>query len=66
MKFALFIIILLLMSMFFVISENKLALRNEGSFDKLTSIYTDWAKKAVKNTGQITGNAIKLDWSPKE
>ena len=54
------------MSMFFVISENKIALKNEGSFGNFTSAYTDWMKKAGANTAQITGHATKLDWSAKE
>ena len=66
MKFALFIIILLLMTMFFVISENKIALKNEGSFGNFTSAYTDWVKKAGANTAQITGHAVNMDWSANE
>ena len=66
MKLTFILIILLLLSMFFIISENKLALRKEGSFKEITEIYKDWAKKSFKNTEQITGQVVKMNWSPEE
>jgi len=66
MKLALFIIILLLMSIFFVISENNLSLREKENLTEFKEIYVDWAKKAGTNTLEVTGNIIKMDWKPDE
>ena len=70
MKLRILLLILLLLSVFFVISENKLALKNPDNFKELSTTYNSWAKKAISNSGeitkQVTGHVIKMDWSVEE
>jgi len=61
----LFIVIILLMNAFFIISNHNLALKNTENIKELTSTYYSWLKNIVGNIVKITGEAIELEWVPK-
>ncbi len=66
MKTILVIIIFLLMNAFFIISDNALALKNEGNIGKFFSLYSQWIKEVKSNLLTITGDVIKLKWIASE
>jgi len=64
MKIYMIIIILLLLGAFFVISENKLSLRNPDDRIELGKIYFSWVAQIFQNGINLVGDAIKLEWLP--
>jgi hypothetical protein len=66
MKLLLFVVMLLLVGAFFIISENNLALNNSENVDKFYDLYLDWVGKIVGNSMELAGYVIKLDWLPND
>ncbi|GEM_PF-2625184 len=65
MKILLLIIIFLLIGVFFIISQNNLALSKEGRIKELFSLYIPWLIDGGENIVQLSGQIIKLEWLPK-
>jgi len=64
MKVLVIICVILLLNVFFIISNDGLNIKQGGDIKELSSSYGLWAKKIAGNLGDITSNAIKLDWKP--
>ena len=64
MKIVLFIIIFFLLTAFFIISENKLALKEERKRGEFKQLYSDWLNKTLENFKSVTAHLVKLDWLP--
>jgi len=64
MKIALLFIIFLLLGAFFIVGENKLALRNPDARMELGRLYFSWIGQVFKNGGNLVGYVVKLDWLP--
>lgn len=60
-----FIVMFLLVGAFFIISNNNLALSQEGNGQKFISMYKAWIFSITDNLLKTTGYMIKLDWLPK-
>ena len=66
MKIILFIVIFLLMNAFLIISNNNLHINNTENIKQVFVLYGDWIKQVSGNLGQVTGDAVKLDWTPEK
>ncbi|MFA5020110.1 MAG: hypothetical protein WC533_03345 [Candidatus Pacearchaeota archaeon] len=66
MKTALIIVVLLLINIFFIVSNENLQLSNSENIKQVFSIYVEWVGKIFTNLGSVTSNAIKLNWTPGE
>ena len=66
MKIMMFIVMFLLIGAFFIIGENKLAIKTEGNFNKFTTAYSVWLGDLFGNVKNVSGYVVKLDWLPKE
>jgi hypothetical protein len=64
MKLLVFILILLLIGAFFIISQNNLALSQEGNLNKFVSLYGSWLVSTMKNIGSLSGYMVKMEWLP--
>lgn len=64
MKVAIILIMFLFVGMFFIISENHLALRESGSFGKAVHLYSAWMSQIFDNSIGLTGYIVKMDWLP--
>ncbi len=63
MKIYLAIMMLIILSALFIISENNIKIQEDASM--LKTEYTNWFDKIYSNMIHITGEVVKLDWSPK-
>ncbi len=64
MKVYMVIVILLLASGFFIISNNELALNSLDNVATFFGLYSGWLGKIQDNFSYITGNVVELDWNP--
>ncbi len=64
MKILIFIIMLLLIGAFFIISQNNLALNNSENIKTFFSSYNNWINNLIGNVGELTGYIVKLEWLP--
>ena len=64
MKIAMLIVLFFLVSAFFIISHNNLALGKSENIDEFFSIYTVWVSKIVDNSRSLVGNVVKMEWLP--
>jgi hypothetical protein len=64
MKLAIFVIFFFLIGAFFIISENKLALKDEEARKEFSSLYLDWFSRLFENSKFLAGYVIELDWLP--
>jgi len=62
MKAMLIIVVFLLMNAFFIISNNNLALKDEGSIGRVYDLYFSWVGGVMNNIVKISGEIVKLDW----
>lgn len=61
-----FVLMFLLVGAFFIISEEKLALKSSESTDKFFSLYRNWIANVLGNLGDLTGYVLKMEWLPSE
>ena len=66
MKIISFLIMLLLIGAFFIISENHLALKDSENREKFLGMYLEWFNKIFENSKNLIGYVVKLDWLPEE
>lgn len=64
MKIWMFLIIFLLVGAFFIISQNNLALSQQGNFQKFVGLYSTWFGKLAGNGVNIAGYVVKMNWLP--
>jgi hypothetical protein len=64
MKFLMIILMVLVLGALLIVSNNNLALSDSKDVKEFSSIWVDWTEKIFSNVGEITGNAVKLDWTP--
>jgi len=64
MKFAIFIVMFLLIGAFFIISNGNLHLANSEQRGQFMAGYYDWFVKIFGNTKTVTGYVVNLDWLP--
>ncbi len=64
MKLFIFLIMFLFIGAFFIISQNNLALGNEGAFKSFVSLYENWLDRVYQNTLGISAYVAKLEWMP--
>ena len=64
MKALVFIVLFFLIAAFFIISENKLALKDKEARDEFSKQYYSWLNKTYENAQSVTGYVAKLDWLP--
>ncbi len=61
-----FFVFFLMIGAFFIISNNNIALIQEGNFASFVSLYSSWLEGIVTNSAQTAGYAIKLEWLPNQ
>ncbi len=66
MKLITFIVMFLLIGAFFIISENKLALRDSENREKFADLYVSWTNRIFDNSKTMGGYVVKLDWLPEK
>lgn len=59
-----FIIILLLLGAYMIISSSKLNLENKEDQKTFVKQFSSWISKLVGNLKQLTSQAVKQDWLP--
>lgn len=64
MKILIAIIMFFLIAMFFIISENNLALSKPGNIDKFVGLYSSWMSQIFDNSANLAGYVVKMDWLP--
>ncbi len=64
MKILIIAIMFFLISMFFIISENNLALNKAGNTDKVVHLYSLWLSQIFDNSKNLAGYVVKMDWLP--
>lgn len=65
MKIFTWLIAFLLLSAFFIISNENLVLRNNEEFMKFGNTYYSWLGHIFNQAKTITTYAVKADWLPK-
>lgn len=67
-KFSLAVIIILILFFYFtftsVASSNSVNLNSTSGIISAGQLYFSWLGHAFTNVKSITGNAVKMDWSP--
>ena len=66
MKILMAVIIFLMIGALFIVSEGKLALKDQDSREELGSRYYSWFGKLFGNSKNIIGSVVKLSWLPNE
>jgi len=66
MKILLMVLIFLLMTGFFIISNNNIALKEPSNVSKFINLYSMWISDIFDNFVTITGNSIGLTWLPEQ
>ena len=66
MKIYIFIVMLLLIGAFFIISQNNLALKETGNLNKFISLYSAWIEIILDNSSGAVGYVVKMDWLPNQ
>lgn len=59
-----FITIFLITSAFFIIANENIRLNNSENIDTFVYTYANWLGSLVKNTNNLAGFLIKLEWLP--
>ena len=66
MKILLIVMMFFVISGLFIISNNNLAMYKQENIVNFVDMYTKWINNIFSNTGEITGQAIKMDWLPQK
>ena len=65
MRIIAIIIMFFLLGAFFLISENKIALKYTSARQELGKLYYSWLSNLFDNSKSLMGYVVKLDWLPK-
>lgn len=66
MKLLIFIIFLLLVGAFFIISNENIKLNSGQNVDKFISSYAQWIDKLLINGKTVSGYVVRMEWLPEE
>lgn len=64
MKVLMLVAMFFLIAAFFLISNNHLQMKTQGSIDTFFSLYTGWLDKILENSRTVAGYVVKLEWLP--
>jgi hypothetical protein len=64
MKVLMILFIIFSLTSLLIISNNSLSLSHSEERGEFMTIYFSWINKIYSNTISITGNVVKMDWSP--
>lgn len=64
MKLSFVIVVVLLLSAFFIISNERIQLNSKENIMKFGEIYYSWLIQGIEKASSITGHIIKADWLP--
>jgi hypothetical protein len=70
-RHSLFFVVIILLLLFVyitvsrVVKENNINIKSLEGIEKASRVYFSWLGVFFGNLGEITGNAIKMDWSMK-
>jgi hypothetical protein len=64
MRALIFVVKLLLLGAFFIVSNEDLALKDPGNFEDFSGLYYDWLGDLFNGGKTVTGYVIKVDWLP--
>lgn len=64
MRFFIIILMLFILFSLLIISNNNLALQKSENLVKFGNLWVSWLDKVSTNFGSLTGNIVKMDWSP--
>jgi len=64
MRFTLFVIKFLLLSAFFIVSNQNLALIDEGNRQEFVDQYKNWASGVAGHVGSLTAYVVRVEWLP--
>lgn len=59
-----FMILLLLIGAFFIISNEDLKMNSKDNFDEFSQLYFKWMDGLIGNSVGIAGHVVKMDWLP--
>ena len=65
MRVIILFIIFLVIGALIIISNNNLALYKNENTVKFKDLYLEWINQILLNIQKVTGEVIRLDWSPK-
>ena len=65
MRLLVFIFLFLFLGAMFVVTENSLALAEQGNMVKFFGLYETWMENFIVNVKTITGDVVGLEWFPK-
>jgi len=66
MRIYIFIVFFFLLGAFFIISEKNLHITNSEEIKVLRETYSGWIDDVFKNSADLVGHVVKLDWLPEE
>ena len=66
MKTLMFVVVFLLIGAFFIISNENLKMNEKPNVSAFFKMYGSWMTGLLKNSGQLAGYVVKMDWLPKE
>jgi len=65
MKVFLILFFVLALGAVFIISNSSLSLHSQDNFKKFCKEYKIWLDDIFSNVKEVTGQAISLEWTPK-
>lgn len=65
MRVVVFLVKFFLLAAFFIISNQGLALSQQGNLEKLGDLYVDWLAGVSGNVGNLAGYIVKVEWMPR-
>ena len=65
MKFFLILFFIFALGAVFIISNGSLSLHSQDNFKKFCKEYKIWLDNIFSNMKEVTGQAISLEWAPK-
>lgn len=66
MKIIIIFVMFLFVGVFFIVSQNNLALNSSENIDEFILLYKGWVYEISENFKDITGHIVKMNWLPGE
>ena len=64
MKILMFIVMLLFVGAFFIISQDNLSLKEQENRHILAEKYYAWTQSIFSQAGELTGYVVRMNWLP--
>ena len=64
MKFLLFFLIVFVSFALLIISNNNLSFLDDNNIRLFSEFYGNWSDQVFSNLRVISGNAVKMSWTP--